>query len=186
MARPGSPTAEDSSVGFDLLIGVGAFAATILVEALQARISVISGPAPAGFTGQFILGLTVLAALLFRRLLTGVLPAQELRADAGCRDRPRPEARAALRAVGGGSCRSELHRWRRVCRGRPPTGRLRTRKESTDGCGLSSHRRPRSSVSWRAAGAPEPPAPSAYRRHRALPGERTTPREHPRRAGDGT
>ena len=65
MARPGSPTAEDSSVGFDLLIGAGAFAATILVEALQARISVISGPAPAGFTGQFILGLTVLAALLF-------------------------------------------------------------------------------------------------------------------------
>jgi hypothetical protein len=45
MARPGSPTAEDSSVGFDLLIGAGAFAATILVEGLQARISVISGPA---------------------------------------------------------------------------------------------------------------------------------------------
>ena len=65
MARPGSPTIEDSSVGFDLLIGAGAFAATILVEALQARVSVISGPAPAGFTGQFILGLTVLAALLF-------------------------------------------------------------------------------------------------------------------------
>ena len=65
MARPGSPTVEDSSVGFDLLIGAGAFAATILVEALQARISVIPGPAPAGFTGQFVLGLTVLAALLF-------------------------------------------------------------------------------------------------------------------------
>jgi hypothetical protein len=64
MSRPGPPSIDDSAVAFDLLVGAGAFAATILVEALSLRVAYLHQPAPEGFTGAVILALSVFALVL--------------------------------------------------------------------------------------------------------------------------